>query len=423
MFLCFIAHRGSFIYLEAKYKLWQESLRSDGGNATITSTVKQASQEGNTAVTPPKRAPKLLVPKQMPVQSTSTGPATPFSARKKLTRERESPISPPSEQPSHPNPFSQSRGKQHGTVVVPVRSASKPTASSQSSRIIPFDSSSSARHRTFPAFPPNLLNSDSDDDDNPFAAPDPISPTRSRRASQLITPSKSALRHQGSSAVSTPSSIMKKCSTNLELSPTRPKHLSGTALPMMTPRTKARKRMRGEEVPATPGDKRRKLGLATTDKALVVFGESSGRGMKRLTPEDEDDEDDEEIVNSPKKKSALAANGRVFTNMFDETSSAAASTRDGMVFLIYVEYHSHILTLRLKMKRVFGVLHLRHLRKAETAMLRNGMLMTLRMRSHPPPSIPTPAANLSFLSLPENGLKTPGMHPRLGLTCHICGKD
>lgn len=100
---------------------------------------------------------------------------------------------------------------------------------------------------------------------------------------------------------------------------------------MLTPRTKARKRMRGEEVPATPGDKRRKLvPVVSTDKTTALFGEPSSRRTKRLTPEINSDDDDEEIIDSPRKKSTLGVNGRIFTNMFDDASSVAASTKDGI---------------------------------------------------------------------------------------------
>lgn len=302
--------------MQAKYKIWQDSLKADKDKASRKSSLNDESRDDEMETTPPKS----IVPKKMPVQSASTGPATPFSARKKSARKlAESPTSPSSEQPGLP--------KLKHAIPAPNLSASKSrTASSQSSRVIPFNSASSARHRTLPGLSQSLLDSDSDDDDNPFAAPDPASPTgsRSRRSSHLVSPSKSILRRQTSSAVSTPQSTMKSRSANLDSSPTRS---SGAGLPMMTPRTKARKRMRGEEVPATPGDKRRKLGLAAADKPTTLFGEPSGRGTNRLTPENEDD-DDEEIIDSPKKKSAFGVNGRVFTSMFDDTSSAVASTKD-----------------------------------------------------------------------------------------------
>jgi hypothetical protein len=112
----------------------------------------------------------------------------------------------------------------------------------------------------------------------------------------------------------------------MNLSPARPKRQLGTpAFSALTPRTKARKRMRGEEVPTTPGDKRRKLASAVTATATdtkdkvpqPLFGEP--RGTKRPSSDNDDDGDDE-IMNSPRKKSAVGTNGRVFTSVFDDTA-------------------------------------------------------------------------------------------------------
>ncbi|KAG9088425.1 hypothetical protein FRC06_002036 [Ceratobasidium sp. 370] len=220
--------------MQAKYKIWQASLKAEKEKVNNADSA-------STAITPPKRAPKSIVPKAMPVQSTA-GPATPFSARKMAPKQ--SPASSSSSQPKIPNPFSQTPSK--GPRALDLSAAKARASSSKSTRTIPFDSASSARHRPFP-----VLDSDSDEDDNPFA---PTSPTRSRRpSSQVESPSKSALLRKSSGALSSRS-------TNMNLSPTRPKRPIGpTAASAMTPRTKARKRMRGEEVPATPGDKRRKL--------------------------------------------------------------------------------------------------------------------------------------------------------------------
>ncbi|KAG8737402.1 hypothetical protein FRC10_008257 [Ceratobasidium sp. 414] len=280
--------------MQAKYKIWQTSLKAEkekvnnAGNASV-------------ATTPPKRASKSIVPKTMPVQSTA-GPATPFSARK--IAPKLSPGSSSSSQPKIPNPFSQSPSK--GPRPLDLSAAKARASSSKSTRTIPFDSASSARHRPFP-----ILNSDSDEDDNPFA---PTSPTRSRRpSSQLVSPSKSAPRRKSSGA-------LLSHSTHMNPSPTRPKRPVGsTAVPAMTPRTKARKRMRGEEVPTTPGDKRRKLVPAIDSVPPPLFGEP--RGTKRQSS---DNDDDDEIMDSPRKKSAIGANGRVFTSVFDDTAGDEA---------------------------------------------------------------------------------------------------
>ncbi|KAG8794839.1 hypothetical protein FRC12_020918 [Ceratobasidium sp. 428] len=277
--------------MQAKYKIWQASLKAE--------------KDASVNTTPPKRAPKFksIVPKNLPVQSTA-GPATPFSARKKAPPRQPSPAESSSSQPKISNPFSQGpRGLD----------LSRAGSTSKSTRTIPFDSASSARHRPFP-----VLNSDSDDsDDNPFAPP---SPTRCRRpsASTLVSPSRSALRRKSSGALS-----------NLNLSPTRPKRPLGstTTSAMMTPRTKARKRMRGEEVPATPGDKRRKLIVPAKEAETIpppLFGEP--RGTKRPSS-DGDDDDEDEIMDSPRKKSAIGANGRVFTSVFDEDGEDLAGPR------------------------------------------------------------------------------------------------
>ncbi|CAE6484629.1 unnamed protein product [Rhizoctonia solani] len=222
--------------MQAKYKLWQDSLKAP------------SRKQDDEASTPP-RPSRSLFPKAMPVPSASKAPATPFSARKHQVVKKASSSS-------------------DERIAAPDLSSAKRATSS---RVIPFNSAQS-QTRTFPS----LLASDSDDD-NPFAAPDPVSPTRSRRAS----PSKSTL-------LQTPSKLRSS---------------SPETLPFLTPRTKARKRMRGEEVPATPGDKRRKLGAA--------------RSM--LPTQDElDEEDDDEIVDSPRKKRVTGANGRVFTGLFDD---------------------------------------------------------------------------------------------------------
>ncbi|KAG9075618.1 hypothetical protein FS749_012702 [Ceratobasidium sp. UAMH 11750] len=93
----------------------------------------------------------------------------------------------------------------------------------------------------------------------------------------------------------------------------------------MTPRTKARKRMRGEEVPTTPGDKRRKLVPAKDIDSIPppLFGEP--RGTKRQSS---DNDDDDEIMDSPRKKSAIGANGRVFTSVFDDSAGDGDGEED-----------------------------------------------------------------------------------------------
>lgn len=318
---------------EAKYKIWQASIKAEKERSTTKSG--DASDARDTATTPPKRAPKLIVPKNMPIES-APGPATPFSARKKRDAlAARSPTSPSPDQSSIPNPFSQSPSRKQQKVPALDFSASKiRNSSSQSARVIPFDSASSARHRPFPSLSKNLLDSDSggsgnDDDDNPFVTASPTR-ARSRRSSQVASPSKSISRRggAGSSALTTPTSSRIARSATYNLSPTKPKWPLDAAAAAMTPRTKARKRMRGEEVPATPGDKRRKLALTpatATDKPATLFGEpSTARGIKRSTPEDGEDEDDgeDEVIDSPRKKSAVGVNGRVFTNMFDGEMSS-----------------------------------------------------------------------------------------------------
>ncbi|KAF8599703.1 hypothetical protein BDV93DRAFT_525806 [Ceratobasidium sp. AG-I] len=321
--------------MAAKYKIWQASLKAEKDKGTTKSG--DASDTRNTASTPPKRAPKSILPKNMPVQSAA-GPATPFSARKKQAAQAtRSPTSPSPDQPSIPNPFSQSPSRKQQKVPALDFSASRGRdSSSKSARIVPFDSASSARHRPFPSLSKNLLDSDDDsgdEDDNPFVTHDPVSPTRarSRRSSQVVSPSKSVSRRRGagSSALTTPTSSRITRSANLDLSPTRPKWPLDAAAAAMTPRTKARKRMRGEDVPATPGDKRRKLFSANAtaaDKPIGLFAEpSTARGTKRSTPADSEDEDDgeDEIIDSPKKKKpTVGVNGRVFTNMFDGEMSS-----------------------------------------------------------------------------------------------------
>jgi hypothetical protein len=70
--------------------------------------------------------------------------------------------------------------------------------------------------------------------------------------------------------------------------------------------------MRGEEVPATPGDKRRKLGAARSI----------------LSVQDEQEEDDEYVaIDSPKKKRATTTNGKVFTGLFDDEGAGDSSIR------------------------------------------------------------------------------------------------
>ncbi|CAE6470793.1 unnamed protein product [Rhizoctonia solani] len=246
--------------MQAKYKIWQDSLKSS----------KVSSRKQDDEASTPPRPSRSLIPKTLPVQSASKGPTTPFSARKKQVARK-------------PSSSSDER------VPAPDLSSAKRGTSSQSSRVIPFNSASKSQTRIFPS----LLASDSDDD-NPFAAPDPVSPSRSRRTSPhkpLESPSKSNL-------LRTPSKP-------------KPRSTSPESQPFLTPRTKARKRMRGEEVPATPGDKRRKLGAA---RSILP------------TQDEQDEEDEDEIVDSPKKKRATAVNGRVFTGLFDD-DGAGGSTK------------------------------------------------------------------------------------------------
>ncbi|CAE6474032.1 unnamed protein product [Rhizoctonia solani] len=228
--------------MQAKYKIWQDSL-------------KPATRKQDDEASTPPRPSRSLFPKAMPVPSASKAPATPFSARKNQVVRKASSSS-------------------EERIPAPDLSSAKRATSS---RVIPFNSAQS-QTRTFPS----MLASDSDDD-NPFAAPDPVSPTRSRRASpnKPRSPSKS----------------------NLLQTPSKLRSSSPETLPFLTPRTKARKRMRGEEVPATPGDKRRKLGAA---RSILP------------TQDEQDEEDDDEIVDSPRKKRVTGANGRVFTGLFDD---------------------------------------------------------------------------------------------------------
>ncbi|CAE6535444.1 unnamed protein product [Rhizoctonia solani] len=245
--------------MQAKYKIWQDS-------------IKGPSHKHNDQASTPPHPTKTLIPKAMPVQSTSKGPTTPFSARKKQAPRRSSSSS-------------------DERIPAPDLSSAKRT----SSRAIPFNSASKSQAPTFPS----ILASDSDDD-NPFAATDPVSPSRSRRASPnkpLQSPSKSTLFQ----------------------TPSKPKLRSSSpeTQPFLTPRTKARKRMRGEEVPATPGDKRRKLGAARSI-------------LSTQDEQDEDDQDDEddEIIDSPKKKRATTVNGRVFTGLFDDDGMGGGNVED-----------------------------------------------------------------------------------------------
>ncbi|EUC55493.1 DNA replication and checkpoint protein, partial [Rhizoctonia solani AG-3 Rhs1AP] len=209
--------------MQAKYKLWQDSLKAP------------SRKQDDEASTPP-RPSRSLFPKAMPVPSASKAPATPFSARKHQVVKKASSSS-------------------DERIAAPDLSSAKRATSS---RVIP-STRPNHKHGRFPR------------------SPDPVSPTRSRRAS----PSKSTL-------LQTPSKLRSS---------------SPETLPFLTPRTKARKRMRGEEVPATPGDKRRKLGAA--------------RSMLP-TQDEQDEEDDDEIVDSPRKKRVTGANGRVFTGLFDD---------------------------------------------------------------------------------------------------------
>ncbi|KAJ1301726.1 hypothetical protein OPQ81_008959 [Rhizoctonia solani] len=258
--------------MQAKYKIWQDSLK----------TPKDPPRKQDDDASTPPRPSRPLIPKTMPVQSASKAPATPFSARKKQVARKASSGS--DEQ-----------------IPAPDLSSAKRGTSSQSSRVIPFNSASKSQTRTFPS----LLTSDSDDE-NPFAAPDPVSPTRSRRASpnkplQRTSPSKFPQSPSKSDLLRTPSKAKIRSS-------------SPETQPFLTPRTKARKRMRGEEVPATPGDKRRKLGAA---RSILP------------TQDEQDEEDDDEIVDSPRKKRVTAVNGRVFTGLFDDEGAGGEEVNSG----------------------------------------------------------------------------------------------
>ncbi|CAE6356479.1 unnamed protein product [Rhizoctonia solani] len=259
--------------MQAKYKIWQESLKAPKASED------PPRKQDDDASTPP-RPSRSLVPKTMPVPSASKAPSTPFSARKKQA-------------------IRQASSSSDDRIPAPNLSSAKRGTSTQSSRLAPFNSSSRLHTGVFPS----MLDSDSDDD-NPFAKPDPASPTRSRHTS----PNKPLGRASPSKPFDSPSK------SNLLRTPSKPKPRSSspTAQPFLTPRAKARKRMRGEEVPATPGDKRRKLGATRSI----------------LSVQDEQEEDDEYVaIDSPKKKRATTTNGKVFTGLFDDEGAGDSSIR------------------------------------------------------------------------------------------------
>ncbi|KAH7334251.1 hypothetical protein B0J17DRAFT_101143 [Rhizoctonia solani] len=348
--------------MQAKYKLWQDSLKAS----------KPSSRKQDDEASTPPRPSRSLIPKTMPVQSASRGPTTPFSARKKQVSRKLSSSS-------------------DDRVPAPDLSSAKRGTSSQSSRVIPFNSASKSQTRIFPS----LLASDSDDD-NPFAAPDPVSPSRPRRASPnkpLQSPSKTDL-------LRTPSKP-------------KPRSTSPESQPFLTPRTKARKRMRGEEVPATPGDKRRKLGAA---RSILP------------TQDEQDEEDEDEIVDSPKKKRATAVNGRVFTGLFDDEGAGgstkseprvedASSVMDGACHLYFISFVN--LNPARQKHQVF---------EAHRPLLPLSPTMT----GHPPDLTQTktkttsssPGLKPDLFCLPlGNGHKTPGTHPLPEQTFHTSEKD
>ncbi|GAB1524534.1 hypothetical protein RhiTH_007688 [Rhizoctonia solani] len=257
--------------MQAKYKIWQDSLK-------VPKTSKDIPHKQDDDGSTPPRPSRSLIPKTLPVPSVSKAPSTPFSARKK-------------------QPTRKASSSSDDRIPAPNLSTAKQDTSAQSSRVIPFNSSAKSQTRVFPS----MLASDSDDD-NPFAAPDPVSPTRSRRTS----PTKSV----GGVSPTKPFESPSKANLRTPSKP-KPRSSSPSIQPFLTPRTKARKRMRGEEVPATPGDKRRKLGAV---RSILS------------TQDEEEEEDQDEIVDSPKKKRATTVNGRVFTGLFDDEGTAGGST-------------------------------------------------------------------------------------------------
>ena len=142
----------------------------------------------------------------------------------------------------------------------------------------------------------------SNDDDNPFAP----SSSSSRRISSSSTlfgsPTKSARKTVPPLTEAIVQSSKSSAAYDFAASPKKLHALIASASAGLrdTPRTKARKRLRGEDVLATPGDKRRKVNAEDQRHTMETF----------------DEEDDDEVLGpSPVKPSAP---GKAFRPLFQD---------------------------------------------------------------------------------------------------------
>ncbi|WWD16585.1 hypothetical protein CI109_101013 [Kwoniella shandongensis] len=194
----------------------------------------------------------------------------------------------------------------------------------------------------------------------PVHDPNPVNPFTSSPASKTspfkhpsssniepdeLTPSSSsaAFRAGASSSVVSPfihASSPRKLKAVLEANSLRKVKERETVVSVgITPRTRARKRLRGEKVDDTPlkekerdgWRRRRSSGRSSEEPLDIDFSEGLGGGSKKgsgsgfpFASDDEDDSEEEELGPSPMK--ALRGEGRKFTSLFGELEAEATST-------------------------------------------------------------------------------------------------
>ncbi|KAG8986811.1 hypothetical protein FRB93_005153 [Tulasnella sp. JGI-2019a] len=282
--------------IDAKYKLWRELSKSTA-QAVPKKQDKTKADRPATPRAPSRHSGKALssniFQKSVPVQ----GAAMPLTS----------------------NPFSPTKGKGRARDddddqehTIHVRSHSEKKVAFESN---PFDVSSTPIS-ALPASGSTSSTSRSTDLLNLLVL-SPSKPKPTKRTNIFATPAKSSQNKSfevldlpttslHSSSKETKSVAVMDYNYTYADSPRKLKALISSTL-KDTPRTKSRKRLRGEEVNETPGDKRRRL--------AGRMGSQQGK---------DDNEDDEGMDLSP-IKSSVGSKGKAFRPVFDETDEPDGS--------------------------------------------------------------------------------------------------
>ncbi|KAG8906560.1 hypothetical protein FRB99_006674 [Tulasnella sp. 403] len=259
--------------ISAKYKLWRElSKKASAPSKRDEASLKASSHQGPSTPRPPRKADPSKQPKATKILSKPlpTGGDPTFVSSNPFSPVKRRPIG--NDRDQSPSRVTQSR--------------SSKVATSSASR---------------------LLFATSEEPPNPFAP----STSKAPGSHMFASPSKSSRKLSTSPPINSSSGSSNTASTATYVASDyayadSPKKLqsiiqAATSLVRDTPRTKSRKRLRGEDVPFTPGDKRRRV-------------------YSRRNPLDAPNEldEDEEIELSPVKPAQLGPKGKAFKPVFEE---------------------------------------------------------------------------------------------------------